>query len=43
MDLKEISANTGNWIYSAHDRDYWRALVNETLNFRVPLATGLIS
>jgi hypothetical protein len=28
MDLKEIGINTRNWVESAQDRDYWRALVN---------------
>ena len=27
MDLKEIGTNTRNWVDSAQDRDYWRALV----------------
>ena len=36
MDLEVIGINAGNWIYSAQDRDYWRALVNATLNLRVP-------
>ena len=36
MDLKEIGISTRNWIDSAQDRDYWRALVNATLNLRVP-------
>ena len=35
MDLKEIGINTRNWVYSAQDRDYWRALVNVALNLRV--------
>jgi hypothetical protein len=35
MDLKEI-INTRNWIDSAQDRIYWRALVNAALNLRVP-------
>ena len=35
MDLEEININAGNWVDSAQDRDYWRALVNATLNFRV--------
>ena len=35
-DLKEIGINTRNWIDSAQDRDYWRALVNATMNLRVP-------
>ena len=33
MYIREI--NTWNWIDSAQDWDYWRALVNATLNFRV--------
>ena len=36
MDLEEIGINAGNWIDSAQDRDYWRALMNATLNLRVP-------
>ena len=35
MDLEEISINAENWVDSAKDRDYWRALVNAALNFRV--------
>ena len=31
MDLEEICINAGNWVYSAQDRDYWRALVNVAL------------
>ena len=34
MDLKEICINTRNWVDSAHDRAYWRALVNAALNLR---------
>ena len=34
--LKEIGINTKNWVDSAQYRDYWRALVNEALNLRVP-------
>ena len=36
MDLEEIGVNAGNWVDSAQDRDYWRALVNAALNLRVP-------
>ena len=36
MDLEEIGINGGNWVDSARDRDYWRALVNAALNLRVP-------
>ena len=35
-DLEEIGINAGNWVNSAQDRDYWRALVNVALNLRVP-------
>ena len=42
MDLKEIEFSTRNWVDSAQDRDYWRALVNATLNLRVP-AMELVS
>ena len=36
MDLEETGINASNWVDSAQDRDYWRALVNAALNFRVP-------
>ena len=36
MNLEEIAINTGNWVDSAQDRDYWRALGNAALNLRVP-------
>ena len=32
MDLKEKGINTRNWVDLAQYRDYWRALVNATLN-----------
>ena len=35
MDLKEIAICMRNWVDSAHDGDYWKALVNLTLYFRV--------
>ena len=34
IDLEEI--NAGNWVDSAQNREYWRALVNAALNLRVP-------
>ena len=36
MDLEEMGINAGNWVDSAQDRDYWRALVNAALNLQVP-------
>ena len=36
MDFEEIGIKAGNWVDSAQDRDYWRALVNAALNLRVP-------
>ena len=36
MDLKEIGINTRNWVESAQDRDYRRALVNAALNIPIP-------
>ena len=36
MDHKEIGIKTRNWVDSAEDRDYWRALVKAALNLRVP-------
>ena len=32
MDLQEIGINAGNWVDSAQDWDYWRALVNAALS-----------
>ena len=32
MDLEEIGINAGNWVDSAQDRNYWRALANAALN-----------
>ena len=42
MDLEEISVSAGNWVDSAQDMNYWRALVNAALNLRVP-AMELVS
>ena len=38
MGRKEIGINTRNWVDSAQDRNYWRALVNAALNLRVSQA-----
>ena len=35
MDLEEIDINVGNWVDSAQDRNYRRALVNAVLILRV--------
>ena len=36
MDLNKIGINMRNWVDSAHNRNYWRALVNAAFNFWVP-------
>ena len=41
MDLKEIGINLGNWVDSAQDRNYWRALVNATLNIPGSISHGV--
>ena len=43
MNFKEIGINTSNWVDSAQDRDYWRAVVNVLLNLQVPLPMELVS
>ena len=35
MDFKEICINTRNWVDSAQDMDYWKALVNLALDLLV--------
>ena len=36
MDRKDIGINTRDWVDSAQDSDYWRALVIAALNLLVP-------
>ena len=36
MNLEVIGIIAGNWVDSAQDRDYWRALVNGAFSLRVP-------
>ena len=36
MDIKKIGINKRNWVDSAQDRGYWRALVNAALNLQIP-------
>ena len=36
MELKEIGINMRIWVDLAQDMNYWRALVNASLNLRVP-------
>ena len=35
MGLEEIGINAENWVDSAQDSNYWRALVNAAFNLRV--------
>ena len=36
MDLKEMGIYTRNWVDSTQDKDFWRTLVNATLDLLVP-------
>ena len=36
MDFKKMGVSTRSWDDSVLDRDYWRTLMIETLNVRVP-------
>ena len=42
MDLEEIGINTENWVDSAQDKGYWRALVDAALNLRTELRKNKI-
>ena len=42
MDFNEIGVNTRNWVGLAQDGNYWRVLMNSTLNLRVPRANELV-
>jgi hypothetical protein len=36
MDVHEVGCEDVDWIELTHDRNRWRALVNEVMNLRVP-------
>ena len=38
--LHEVGCEAMDWIYLAHDRDRWRAVVNEVMNLRFPYNAG---
>ena len=36
MDFQEVGYGGMDWIKLAHERDSWRALLNEVMNLRIP-------
>jgi hypothetical protein len=36
MDLRDVGWGDMDWIYLAHDRYQWRALVNTVMSLRIP-------
>ena len=36
MNLQEVGCGGRDWIELAHDRNRWRAVVNEVMNLRIP-------
>ena len=42
MDLEDMGINAANWVGSAQDRDFWRALVNAALDLRASLTMELV-
>ena len=41
MDLEEIGINAGNWVDSAQDRNYWRALVECSIEPQGSISYGV--
>jgi len=42
MDIKETAWEGVDWIYLAHGRDKWRAVVNTVMNLLFPYDEGNI-